>query len=86
MSLQRSTDLPLSRERRGSMFTLPRSSLQTAGTPLLTPEYFNDPADPDAEAWDVEIERRIAAIENGSVRLEPWTDVKRRIEKEILGR
>jgi putative addiction module component (TIGR02574 family) len=45
------------------------------------------PADPDAEAaWDVEIERRIAAIEAGTIRLEPWTDVKRRIEKEVLGR
>jgi putative addiction module component (TIGR02574 family) len=45
------------------------------------------PADPDAEAaWDVEIERRIAAIEAGTIRLEAWPDVKRRIEKEILGR
>lgn len=45
------------------------------------------PADPDAEAaWDAEIERRVAAIEAGTVRLEPWADVKRRIEKEILGR
>jgi len=45
------------------------------------------PADPDAEAaWDAEIERRIAAIEAGMIRLEPWTEVKRRIEKEILGR
>ena len=45
------------------------------------------PADPDVEtAWAVEIERRVAAIEGGTVRLEPWTDVKRRIEKEILGR
>jgi putative addiction module component (TIGR02574 family) len=45
------------------------------------------PADPDAEAaWDREIERRIAAIEDGTIRLEPWTDIKRRIEKEILGR
>ena len=45
------------------------------------------PADPDAEAaWDVEIERRITAIEAGTIRLEPWADVKRRIEKEILGR
>ena len=45
------------------------------------------PADPDAEAaWDAEIERRVAAIEAGKVRLEPWADVKRRIEKEILGR
>jgi putative addiction module component (TIGR02574 family) len=45
------------------------------------------PADPDAEAaWAVEIERRVAAIEAGTVKLEPWEDVKRRIEKEILGR
>ena len=45
------------------------------------------PTDPDAEAaWQVEIERRVAAIEAGTVRLEPWEDVKRRIEKEILGR
>lgn len=45
------------------------------------------PADPDADtAWAVEIERRVNAIESGTVKLEPWTDVKRRIEKEILGR
>jgi putative addiction module component (TIGR02574 family) len=45
------------------------------------------PADPDAEtAWAAEIERRVAAIEAGTTRLEPWEDVKRRIEKEILGR
>jgi putative addiction module component (TIGR02574 family) len=45
------------------------------------------PQDPDAEAaWDEEIERRIAAIEAGTIRLEPWADVKRRIEKDILGR
>lgn len=45
------------------------------------------PADPDAEAaWAAEIERRVDAIEAGSVTLEPWEDVKRRIEKDILGR
>lgn len=45
------------------------------------------PADPDAEtAWNVEIERRVAAIEAGTVSLEPWDHVKRRIESEILGR
>ena len=45
------------------------------------------PADPDAErAWDVEIERRITAIEAGLIPLEPWEQVKRRIEKDILGR
>jgi putative addiction module component (TIGR02574 family) len=45
------------------------------------------PADPDAEAaWSAEIERRVDAIEAGTVALEPWEDVKRRIEKDILGR
>ena len=45
------------------------------------------PAEPDAEAaWAREIERRVAAIEAGTAKLEPWTDVKHRIEKEILGR
>lgn len=45
------------------------------------------PADLDAAAaWAVEIERRVAAIEDGSVKLEPWGDVKRRVEREILGR
>jgi putative addiction module component (TIGR02574 family) len=45
------------------------------------------PADPDAEAaWSAEIERRVSAIEAGAVRLEPWAEIKRRIEREILGR
>jgi putative addiction module component (TIGR02574 family) len=45
------------------------------------------PADPDTEAaWAVEIERRVVAIEAGTMTLEPWEDVKRRIETEILGR
>ena len=45
------------------------------------------PADPDAEAaWDAEIARRIEAIEAGTVRLEPWAEVKRRIERDVLGR
>jgi putative addiction module component (TIGR02574 family) len=45
------------------------------------------PADPDAEgAWAREVERRVAAIEAGSAKLEPWKDLKLRIEKEILDR
>jgi putative addiction module component (TIGR02574 family) len=45
------------------------------------------PADPDADAaWSAEIERRVAAIEAGTVRLESWDDVKRRIETKILRR
>jgi len=44
------------------------------------------PSDDDAEAaWDAEITRRVEAIESGTIQLEPWTDVKRRIEK-TLGR
>jgi putative addiction module component (TIGR02574 family) len=45
------------------------------------------PADPDAEAaWAAEIRRRVDAIEAGALALEPWEDVKRRIENEILRR
>ena len=45
------------------------------------------PADADAErTWDAEIERRIAAIEAGTIPLEPWEQVRRRIEKDILRR
>jgi putative addiction module component (TIGR02574 family) len=45
------------------------------------------PADPDAEAaWATEIQRRVAAIESGTARLESWDEVKRRIERDILGR
>jgi putative addiction module component (TIGR02574 family) len=45
------------------------------------------PPDPDAEAaWDAEIARRIEAIEAGTIRLEPWSEVKRRIERDVLGR
>jgi hypothetical protein len=44
------------------------------------------PADLDARrAWDDEIERRIAAIEAGHIALEPWNDLRRRIERDILG-
>ncbi len=44
------------------------------------------PADPDAEAaWAAEIKRRVAAIEAGTAKLEPWEQVKHRIEKKILG-
>jgi putative addiction module component (TIGR02574 family) len=45
------------------------------------------PADPDAEAaWATEIQRRVAAIESGTARLESWDEVKRRIERDILRR
>jgi putative addiction module component (TIGR02574 family) len=45
------------------------------------------PRDPDAAAaWDTEIDRRIEAIEAGRIALEPWDDVRRRIEGDILGR
>lgn len=45
------------------------------------------PADDDSEqAWADEIKRRIASIEAGTAKLEPWDEVRRRIEKEILGR
>lgn len=45
------------------------------------------PADPEAESrWATEIERRAGAIESGTATLEPWDDVRRRIERDVLGR
>ena len=45
------------------------------------------PCEPDAEAaWRAEIKCRVAALEAGAAKLEDWADVKRRIEKDILGR
>ena len=37
-------------------------------------------------AWAEEVERRMDDIESGAVKLVPWEDVKRRVEKEILKR
>ena len=45
------------------------------------------PADADAgAAWAAEIERRVASIDAGTARLEPWDTVRRRIERDVLGR
>jgi hypothetical protein len=45
------------------------------------------PADLDAEgAWNREIERRIALVESGGAASESWDEVKRRIERDVLGR
>lgn len=62
----------------------PKSRAELAAELLAS---LDGPADPDAEAaWAAEIERRVAAIEAGTAKLEPWEKVKHRIEKEILGR
>jgi len=45
------------------------------------------PADADTDAaWADEIERRVASIEAGTATLEPWDKVRRRIERDVLGR
>lgn len=45
------------------------------------------PEDPDVEtAWAAEIRRRIEEVDAGTAKLIPWEDVKRRIEKDVLGR
>ena len=42
------------------------------------------PEDLDAQAaWEYEIQRRVAALEAGTLRLEPWAAVKTRIEKTL---
>jgi putative addiction module component (TIGR02574 family) len=45
------------------------------------------PMDSDADAaWTIEIDRRVAAIDAGAAELESWESVKRRIERQVLGR
>ncbi|HLH31345.1 MAG TPA: addiction module protein [Terriglobia bacterium] len=45
------------------------------------------PTDPDAsQAWEKEIQRRVAALEAGTEKLEPWDSTKSRIAKNILHR
>jgi putative addiction module component (TIGR02574 family) len=45
------------------------------------------PTDPTADAeWAKEIERRVASIESGKAILEPWDSMRRRIERDVLGR
>ena len=51
------------------------------------PGIIEGPSDPGAEAaWDAEIRHRVAAIEAGTEDLEPWEEVRRRIEREIRNR
>jgi putative addiction module component (TIGR02574 family) len=47
--------------------------------------------DPEAqrdvdEAWAVEIERRCAAVDAGTLATSDWKDVRARIERDIFGR
>ena len=41
------------------------------------------PADADVEAaWAAEIDRRVAAVETGTVSISPWPEVKQRTERK----
>ncbi|HEX3553637.1 MAG TPA: addiction module protein [Thermoanaerobaculia bacterium] len=43
-------------------------------------ESLHGQADPDAEkAWDLEIRRRVAELESGSVETIPWSEVRQRL-------
>ena len=55
----------------------PEARAALAGSLL---ESLDTEVDADAEtAWSVEIERRIREIDQGSTKLVPWDEVKRRI-------
>jgi hypothetical protein len=57
---------------------------ELAAEPLAS---LDGPADSDAAAeWAAEIERRVASIDSGNAILESWDDVRRRIERDVLGR
>ena len=58
-----------------------------AQLPTELPSSLDGPTDPGAAAaCAAEIEQRAAAIEAGTVNLEAWTDVRSRIEREMLNR
>jgi putative addiction module component (TIGR02574 family) len=62
----------------------PRSRAELASELLASLE---GPTDTDAElAWEAEIRRRVAAIEAGTVKLEPWEALKARIEQALRKR
>ena len=45
------------------------------------------PRDPGArDAWEVEVRRRVEAIDSGEATLESWDSVRSRIEAKILGK
>ena len=45
------------------------------------------PADPGAAAaWEAEIKQRVQALDAGTLELESWDEVRRRIENELLGK
>lgn len=62
--------------------------LETAERAELAAELIaslDGPPDENVEAaWAAELDRRVAAIDAGTTKLEPWTDVKQRIEQEML--
>ncbi len=61
----------------------PKSRAELASELLASLE---GPPDSDAEAaWEAEIRRRVAAIEAGTAKLEPWEALKARIEKALRG-
>ena len=62
----------------------PKSRAELASQLLASLE---GPPDVDAEAaWEAEIRHRVAAIEAGTAKLEPWEALKARIEKALRGR
>ena len=64
---------------------LDRSERAALASELLAS--LDGPGDPEArDAWEVEIRRRVEAIDAGSMDLEPWEHVRRRIETQILNR
>jgi len=55
----------------------PEARAALAGSLL---ESLEDVVDADAEAaWAAEIERRVRQIDSGSVKLEPWAEVRNKI-------
>ncbi len=74
--------LSLPENDRAEMATRILEGLTTRILEGLDPEVQRDVD----EAWAVEIERRCAAVDAGTLATSDWKDVRARIERDIFGR
>ena len=62
----------------------PKERAAFAGSLL---ESLEEPSDPGAEAaWEIEIARRVKDIDDGKVKLIPWSTVRRRLFSKLAPR
>jgi putative addiction module component (TIGR02574 family) len=79
-------DMSLQSELKNKVLDLPRAERAELARDLIL-SLEDQVADPDADAaWEVEIERRLAAVDRGEVQPVDWRDAIERIRGTLKGR